>query len=98
MNLEALRSAILNEHDDGVITGQEDLVVRGCDLRRKIVSERDLRPTTNQLDLAGFLQPAFEIRDQAWFIHNMAIATASTLTGNRLGKPASTHMTVPATK
>jgi hypothetical protein len=88
VNLEALRSAILNEHDDGVITGQEDLVVRRCDLCRKIVTKRDLRPAANQLDFAGFLQPAVEIRDQAWFIHNMTIATESTLTGNRLGKRA----------
>ena len=86
MNLEALRGAILNEHDYGVIAGQEDLVVRTCDLGRKVVSERDLRPAADQLDLAGFFQPAIEIRDQAVGIQTVAMITVSTLTGNRLGK------------
>ena len=88
MNLEALRGAILNEYDYGIIAGQEDLVVRGCDLRRKIVSERDLRPAADQIDLAGFFQPAVGTRDQAVFVHDKAVATASTLTGNKLGKRA----------
>jgi hypothetical protein len=88
MNLEALSGAILNEHDYGVIAGQEDLVVRGCDLLRKIVSESDLRPATYQFDLARFLQPAIETGDEVWLIHNIAVATASTLTGCKLGKRA----------
>jgi hypothetical protein len=90
MNLEPLCGAILDEYDYGVIAAQEDLVIPGCHLLRKIVSERDLRPAANQRDLAGFFQPAVKIHDQPWFIHNMAmaIATASTPTGNRLGKRA----------
>ena len=70
MNLEPLRGAILDEYDYAVIAGQEDLVVRGCDLLGKIVSERDLRPAADLLDLAGFFQPAVGPRHQAVFIHN----------------------------
>jgi hypothetical protein len=92
MNLEALHGAILDEYDYGVIAGQEDLVIRACDLRRKIVSERDLRPSADQIDLSGFLQPAVETRNQARLIHNTTVAMASTLTGCRLGKRARTNL------
>jgi hypothetical protein len=79
MNLEPLRGAILDEYDYVVVARQKDLVVRGGDLRRKVVSERDLRPAADQLDLADFFKPAVECGDRAVGIHNLAIATASTL-------------------
>ena len=88
MDLEALRQAVLHEYRHGVIAREEDLVVRRVDLLRKFVGKRDLRPAADQLDLAGLLQPAVGTRDQAVFVHDKAVATASTLTGNKLGKRA----------